>query len=61
MSDKKDDDYDRFTEAPNIFIGEDMVHDPHGENTDEFDKKIKQAEKKQTSDFIDELRRKWKR
>jgi hypothetical protein len=61
MSDKRDKDDDRFTEAPKILIGEDVVHDPKGEAAADFDSKIRSAETKQTKDFIDELRRKWRR
>jgi len=61
MSDKRDKDDDRFTEAPSIYIGEELVHHPEEGEKDAFDKKIRSAEKKDTNDFIDSLRWKWKR
>lgn len=58
---------DRFTEPPNILIGEERVHDAREGESELFEEKLKAAERQQTQDrkrslrsYVDELRRKWK-
>jgi hypothetical protein len=61
-------DEDRFTTPPQVYIGEDLVHDPDGGETPAMARKLKEAEDRNVEDargtgraVLDALRRKWSR